>query len=187
MPRTRGKRTGGSGLSGDGRLKAALEGGDATGCLRKRRDEMLKCEGVGLIAGFARRSNDQAKPGPDMRRAISPFCNPPIDGGNRQGAAREDPGAMGGRAGRDRPNQVEELGGSQRAMGNDSVPVDGKCRAATRIRIAVGAQQTQAPGDFVITRCRVSPQVTMANNRRRALAMTASGGLNLGLQVQKIQ
>lgn len=100
-------------LSGDGRLKAALECGDGPGCMREGRGEMMKCERVGLTVGLARWRNHQAKPGADLGREIAPFGHPPIDKADRSFEARGMPGTMGGRAGRYHPHQLQELGGSQ--------------------------------------------------------------------------
>jgi hypothetical protein len=113
--------------AGDGHLKAFLECGDGTRGLREGGNEMAQGHGVDIAVDFARWIGYKAQTRTDMTGKNTPSGKPAAGSAQRKDQSRSLPRGVGGSSGRMSFKKFEKLPGSQRAVGNDVMPIDGKC------------------------------------------------------------
>ena len=117
----------------DGDLEAILEGGHWTGKRRKGCVEMTQAGRIRKSVGFDRRIAHEVEPCPEEVRGTVPVGKPAISTGKGEHgqACLPRPMTCGCRC--TGSDEGDKLGGSQRCVGQDVVPVDRKRPAAAYV------------------------------------------------------
>lgn len=127
--------------SADGCLEVILEGRHRAIARRKSRVEMAQAVRIRTSVDFDRRIAHQIEPSPEKMSGAVPFGKPAVGASQRKRGQGCMPCPMTRGRGRTGSDEGDKLGGSQRCVGQDVVPVDRKRPAAAYVRMAVRAKK----------------------------------------------